>query len=126
MKFVLVPVFMLLMFAQTFSKWFVVIEYKLNKDFIAKNLCVNKAKPKLHCNGKCQMMKKLAEEEKQNSSSNSNNNIKIKVLELVFCHEVNKAYVPAPTSATLSYNEEPPLLKHDAPIGSIFHPPTLS
>jgi hypothetical protein len=124
MKFVLVPAFMLLMFAQTFSKWVVVMEYNLNQDFIAKNLCINKTKPKLHCNGKCQMMKKLAEEEKQNSSSN-NNNMKIKVQELVCCNEMNKPGLPSPTCARLSYNEEPPLLKHDSLIGSIFHPPAL-
>jgi hypothetical protein len=125
MKFVLVPVFMLLMLAQTFSKWFVVIEYKLNKDFIAKNLCINKAKPKLHCNGKCQMMKKLAEEEKQNSSNNTNNTTKNNLLQLVFSTKMNTPVLPLLTYVTVCYNEEPPLLKHDSPIGFIFHPPAL-
>jgi len=32
-----------------------------------KKTCVNKSKPKLHCNGKCQMMKKM----RQSSSSDS-------------------------------------------------------
>ena len=27
--------------------------------------CVNKARPKIHCNGKCQMMKKLQQEDKK-------------------------------------------------------------
>ena len=27
--------------------------------------CINKDKPKMHCNGKCQMMKKLQQEEKK-------------------------------------------------------------
>jgi hypothetical protein len=49
---------------QVFNKWLIVFDYRLNKDFIAKNLCENKAKPKMHCNGKCQLMKKLAAEEK--------------------------------------------------------------
>lgn len=125
MKFILVPTLMLLMLAQTFSKWAVVIEYNLNRDYVAKNLCVNKAKPKLHCNGKCQMMKKLAEEEKQNSSNNTNNNTKIKVQELLFSNEMNKPVLPNISFITLSYNEEQPLLKHNAPVSSIFHPPAL-
>ena len=50
--------------AQTFSGGFVLINYYTNTAAFAKN-CVNKAKPKLHCNGKCQMMKKLQEEEKK-------------------------------------------------------------
>lgn len=124
MKFVLVPILILLVFAQTFSKWFVVLEYDLNKDFISKNLCVNKAKPKLHCNGKCQMMKKLAEEEKQNSSNG--NTTKIKVQEVIFCNEINKPTLPAVAFLNLTYNEEPPLLKHTAPITSIFHPPSIA
>lgn len=39
-------------------------DYYTNTSKYAKN-CVNKAKPKMHCNGKCQMMKKLQEEEKK-------------------------------------------------------------
>jgi hypothetical protein len=124
MKFVLIPLLMLLMLAQSFSKLFVVIEYNLNKDYIAKNLCINKAKLKLHCNGKCQMMKRLAEEEKQNSSNN--NSSKIKIQELVFSNEMNEPILPVVTYITLSYNEEPPLLKHNAPVSSIFHPPAFT
>ena len=37
-------------------------DYFINTAAYAKN-CENKAKPKLHCNGKCQMMKKLKQEE---------------------------------------------------------------
>lgn len=39
-------------------------DYKINTQAYAKN-CINKAKPKMHCNGKCQMMKKLQQEEKK-------------------------------------------------------------
>jgi hypothetical protein len=123
MKFILVPILMLLMLIQTFSKWAVVAEYNLNKNYIAKNLCINKTKPKLHCNGKCQMMKKLAEEEKQNSSNN--NSAKIKIQELVFSNEMNRPCLPVIAYTILSYNEEPPLLKQTSPVSSIFHPPSL-
>lgn len=125
MKFVLVPLLIFLMLAQSFGKCFVVIEYNLNKDFIAKNLCVNKAKPKMHCNGKCQMMKKLAEEENQNSTNN-NNAGKIKVQELVFSDEMNTPKLPAVFCITLSYNEDRPILKNISPTSSIFHPPALA
>jgi hypothetical protein len=57
----------LLIFAfaiQTFKGGFVIFDYYSNTAAFAKN-CINKAKPKLHCNGKCQMMKKMAEEEKK-------------------------------------------------------------
>lgn len=35
-------------------------EYVVNYNYIAKELCVNKDKPAMHCNGKCHLMKELA------------------------------------------------------------------
>ncbi|HKC67364.1 MAG TPA: hypothetical protein VKG26_03990 [Bacteroidia bacterium] len=35
------------------------IDYAINKEYIAKNLCENRNKPKLNCNGKCHLMKQL-------------------------------------------------------------------
>lgn len=49
---------------QAFNKYFVMADYYTNTAAYAKN-CINKAKPKMHCNGKCQMMKKLQQEEKK-------------------------------------------------------------
>lgn len=126
MKFVLVPILMMLILAQAFSKWLVVAEYKMNRDFIAQNLCINKARPKMHCNGKCQMMKKLAEEEKQNSSNNTNNSSKEKVQQLLFWDEMNKPTYPLLTFTTFSYNEAFPIRYPDSPTPPIFHPPALS
>ena len=37
-----------------------VFEYIVNYDFIVKELCENKEKPELACNGKCHLMKELA------------------------------------------------------------------
>ena len=35
------------------------IDYAFNKDYIAKNLCENKEKPKLKCEGKCHLKKEV-------------------------------------------------------------------
>lgn len=48
----------------TFNKAAIVVGYFANTAAFAKN-CENKAKPQLHCNGRCQMMKKLKQEEKK-------------------------------------------------------------
>ena len=53
---------------QTFSRAFIVVDYVANTAAFAKN-CENKAKPKLQCNGKCQMMKKMAKEEKKDQEN---------------------------------------------------------
>jgi hypothetical protein len=126
MKFILVPILMMLVLTQTFSKWLVVFEYKLNKDYIAQQLCINKAKPKLHCNGKCQMMKRLAEEEKQSSTNTTDNTSRIKIPELVFSNEVNQFIIPLSNISVVSYNEEPSAIIRRAPAFPIFHPPALA
>jgi len=122
MKLVLVPVLMILLLTQSFSKWIIVMEYGLNRDFISKNLCINKAKPQLHCHGKCQMMKKMAEEEKQNGTKETT---KLKFQDLVFIDKLNYWELPSLTFTQLSYNEQQPLLISPAPPTSIFHPPAL-
>jgi hypothetical protein len=47
--------------------------YELRKEYVVKNLCVNKDKPKLHCNGKCHLRKQLKktseQQDKENQSS---------------------------------------------------------
>ena len=44
------------------------VSYYLNKEAYAKN-CVNKTKPILKCHGKCQMAKKILEQEKQDEQA---------------------------------------------------------
>ena len=41
----------------------------LNRSYIAKNLCVNRDKPMMGCNGKCYLSKKLKEQEKQDQQA---------------------------------------------------------
>ncbi len=51
-----------------------VLDYIINYDYIATELCENKAKPELHCNGKCHLAKELAkaaEDEKPVSEKKS-------------------------------------------------------
>jgi hypothetical protein len=50
---------------QTFSKWFVILDYRINEEYIAKNLCENRNKSKSCCHGKCYLGKQLAKEEDQ-------------------------------------------------------------
>ena len=45
------------------------ISFKVNQEYIAKVLCINKDKPKMGCNGKCHLAKELNETE--NKSDNS-------------------------------------------------------
>ena len=53
---------------QNFNGTFILFDYYSNVNSYTKN-CVNKARPKLHCNGKCQLMKKLQQEEKKDQQN---------------------------------------------------------
>ena len=65
MKKVLVILFTLLIFLQPLSKMWIFVSFKINQNYIAKNLCDNRAKPTMHCHGKCHLMKKLKQADKE-------------------------------------------------------------
>nr|WP_322626263.1 hypothetical protein [uncultured Flavobacterium sp.] len=44
-------------------------EYVFNYNYIANELCVNKDKPVMHCNGKCHLMKELAKKAAEENPS---------------------------------------------------------
>ena len=46
-------------------------DYFLNKSYIAKVLCINKEKPKMHCNGKCYLARQIKEQEQQEQQAPS-------------------------------------------------------
>lgn len=69
---------------------FPVIEYLANYTYITKELCVNRAKPQMHCNGKCHLMKELAkkaaEENPASEKKTGNEHYELfAVLEEEFC-----------------------------------------
>ena len=122
MKFIAVPILMILILAQSFGKWVIVLDYTINKEYIAQNLCENRSKPKLHCNGKCQLAKKLAEEEKQNSS-NTNGQGKLKFEEVLFT-QFNTEYIIAPLFESATTYHSFYIISDSTPaLSSIFHPP---
>ena len=53
------------------NQWSAVAYYRVNRDFIAKNLCVNRDKPMLNCNGQCYLSKQLQAAEEKEQKSNS-------------------------------------------------------
>lgn len=112
---------MLLAFlAQLLSRPFIMADYYINTAAYAKN-CENKAKPKLHCNGKCQMMKKLKQEEnkdKQNPERKADN--KEEVL------SANSFYTTLAPKFQVKIEVTYPVSAGDKAVDmprSIFHPP---
>lgn len=65
-----------------------VVEYVVNYEYISKVLCINKAKPKLKCNGKCHLMKELAKTSETETPISSNKKIASHELEILFFEEI--------------------------------------
>jgi hypothetical protein len=56
---------LLLAFAtQTFSQGITLLNFYMNRSYIAANQCENRFRPMLHCNGQCVLAKKLKQQEK--------------------------------------------------------------
>jgi hypothetical protein len=68
---------------------FPVIEYVVNYEYISKVLCENKAKPMMHCNGKCHLMKELAKAAENEKPASSDKKGYTPVLEVLFFQEIN-------------------------------------
>ena len=63
---------------QALGKFIIYTDYIINKEYIANNLCVNKSKPILKCNGKCHLAKQLKkQDQKENKSSSSKEKIEV-------------------------------------------------
>ena len=105
---------------QNFSKSVIYIQYWANQTYIATNLCENKDKPQLHCNGKCHLKKEL-EKDSQQEKNNTNNKEKYEVM---FVENI-------PTFETIAFETEAvKTAKYKEPYFvipsfSIFHPPQV-
>lgn len=109
--------------AQTFNGAFIKLGYYINPDAFAKN-CVNKAKPKLKCHGKCQVMKKMQEEEKreqENQERKWENKITVLSSKSFFTTDIQLTEIPLQNQYGLIN-----LAKEVKMPRSIFHPPASS
>lgn len=70
-----------------FRPVFPVLNYIMHYDYIKKELCENKDKPELHCNGKCHLKKELAKASNENPPASQDSNVKMS-LELVFLESI--------------------------------------
>ena len=103
------------------------LEYIVNYDYIVKELCENKEKPVLKCNGKCHLMKELAKtvEDDKNTSSDKKQNVKQEI-EVLFYQDFkslscSNSYVFTNNKINSVYQN----LYALTAIQSTFHPPTF-
>jgi hypothetical protein len=79
MKTLSIFLLLVLLITATFSKWVLIASYNINQNYIATVLCINKAKPKSCCKGKCYLGKQMNKEASNESTSANNGKEKFEV-----------------------------------------------
>ena len=105
---------------QSAGKLIVIANYSINKEYISKNFCENKAKPKLHCNGKCHLKKELQKEDKKENTPS--NNVKEKQ-EIQYYSETNSITICFFTKEETKWNIYHINSDYNKHLFSVFHPP---
>lgn len=96
--------------------------YQVRKEYIAKNLCVNKNKPKMHCNGKCHLKKQLKKASEQQDKQDERSNEEVSVAVAFVLPQVWQPLYHSIASRIqhVSFYNAPAGIN---PCADIFHPP---
>ncbi len=119
-KFIAIVLFVGVLF-QSMNKLVVIINYEIHKDYIAKNLCENRDKPKMCCKGKCQLKKQLNNTENEGTKNKTSNRFTFDDYVAVDAKQIHATAIPETIvkkkTAILSqqYSFDPLL--------TVFHPP---
>ncbi len=105
------------------NQWGAVAYYRINQEYIAKNLCVNRDKPMMNCNGQCFLAKKLKAAEDKEQKSNSERLAKMP--EVVLSFQTNLSLFKAPYFEREVHENN---FQHEEPYPNFaakgfFHPP---
>ncbi|MNF25778.1 hypothetical protein D3C85_398330 [compost metagenome] len=103
-----------------------VLEYVVNYEYISKVLCINKDKPKMHCNGKCHLMKELAKASDAEKPLSSDKKVVSPIFEILFFEEIKSIKItPICLGTKEKINQSYFNLYSHLNSGSVFHPPTF-
>ncbi len=101
------------------------IEYAVFKDYIAKNLCINRDKPKSCCQGKCHLKKQIEKSNESGDNENNSSNKKVinqEVKEFI----TSPVAVPKATAISVSRTIYDEIMITAQVSSSIFVPPKAS
>lgn len=107
--------------AQQGSKTFILLDYLVNKKYVATVLCENRDRPLLHCNGKCHLKKEFKKDDAKQGSEKQNSNIKNEI-----SHWENHSSSPLRLTRFSKTISIAPGIVHafySAPLSAPFHPP---
>ncbi|MDI3320276.1 hypothetical protein [Pinibacter soli] len=116
--------FLIIIAATSFNKVVVLADYMLNKKYIATVLCENKARPMMHCNGKCHLRKQLQKEEDQQKKEGQSAQEKF---EVQFCNIPSFiSFEPTYSENSINHNSSYSNSYAFTVVNTFFHPPSFA
>lgn len=112
----------LIVVLQPMNQAFIFLNYNLNKTYITEQLCINKAKPQMHCEGKCHLRKQLQKDEEEQKKEPRD--LKEYSQVIYFFENVGSA-LKLPAGVKTIFAPEMKFIYSSSPL-NIFHPPTIS
>lgn len=110
----------ILLFSNAFLKSAVLLDFKINQDFISQTFCVQKAEKENTCNGKCHLSKQLEKAENDSEDAPiSTENLQEILLYFSFEDEFLSFRSESSSLQSPAFNK----LNGIGSIHSIFHPP---
>lgn len=102
------------------------LDFEIRRDYIVANLCVNRDKPMMHCNGKCYLAKRIAEAKEKDAKQAEHDYLSHLIYQVMDSREV--VYAAAPVTfeirTSLPYQYNSPFTARNL-IADIFHPPLV-
>ena len=102
----------------------VCLEFRINQEYIAANLCENKDKPAMHCHGKCHLAKHIEKTtEVPGDQQHKSNTISIGPDFFQEQSAVSLKYVEEPVALVRTLVQDNRFLQGFT--GAVFHPPSI-
>lgn len=98
----------------------VYIDFKLNQDYIARVLCINRDKPELHCEGNCILMQKIKDAQ-QSDDQDKSQNMQRYVVEIVCDATFAFTFISAFSPKAVYFEYEDRIISNY--LSNSFHPP---
>jgi len=102
------------------------LDFEIRRDYIIANLCVNRDKPMMHCDGKCYLAKRIADAKEKDARQAENDYLSHLIYQVMDIREV--IYTASPVAfqirTSIAYHYRSPFSARN-PIADIFHPPLV-
>jgi len=113
---------MVCLLAATFSQGLIILSYRLNRQYIASTLCINRNNPAAHCNGHCYLKKQLTNDDQPVNPLNNAGKTKLDV-QLFFAE--GDAFAFARFNDASTFNPSNTAFKQQEVLHTFFKPPCL-